>query len=267
MPFTPSHAAAALLFTRTPLVPAAIVAGSVAPDLPYYVPLPVNRELTHQPLGIVTIDLAIALVAFLAWQLLLRAPVIDLSPLWLRSRMPQRPAGRWWAPGARAVPVVLVLGVSLVVGSITHLAWDEFTHPGWLVDHVPLLRVQAGPLLVHKWLQHASSIVGLVAIALYAVRWVRRTPGVQDAAVVSDRARRAVWFTVGSVFVLSALIGWAVALLGREAQGLPFALLDPGVVFLTARICVASALATTVLVCAAWYPLRARSTRNPAVPA
>jgi len=259
MPFTPSHAAAALLFTRTPLVPAAIVAGSVAPDLPYYVPLPVDRELTHQPLGIVTIDLAIALVAFLAWQLVLRAPVIDLSPLWLRSRMPQRAAGRWWSPGASAITVAVLLVVSLIVGSITHLDWDEFTHPGALVDRVPLLQVQAGPLVVHKWLQHASSIIGLAALAIYAARWARATPAGPDDAVAGVTLRRAAWILVTAIFVVSALIGWALALLSRQAAGLPFALLDPGVVFQTARVCVASALAAAVLICAGWYVLRARS--------
>lgn len=258
MPFTPSHAAAALLFTRTPLLPAALVAGSSAPDLTYYVPLPVNRELTHQPLGVVTVDLAIAAVAFLAWQWVFRTPVLDLAPLWLRSRMPQRQAGRWWAPGARVVPVVLVLLLSLVVGSITHLVWDEFTHPGWLVDQVPLLQAQAGPLLVHKWLQHASSVIGLVAIAVYAAHWAHRTPVTTVESVASTRLRRAAWLTVAVVFVGSALVGWAAALLAQQAAGLSFALLDPSVVFQTARVCVASALAAAVLVCAAWYLLRAR---------
>jgi hypothetical protein len=118
--------------------------------------------------------------------------------------------------------------------------------------------VQAGPLLVHKWLQHASSVVGLVAIAVFAVRWARRTPPVTVDAVMGTRLRRGAWVSVAVVFVVSALIGWAVSLLARQAAGLPFALLDPSVVFQTARVCVASALAAAVAACAAWYLLRAR---------
>ena len=41
MPFTASHPAAILPFLRTPLPASALVAGSIAPDLPYYVPVDV----------------------------------------------------------------------------------------------------------------------------------------------------------------------------------------------------------------------------------
>ena len=261
MPFTPSHAAAALLFTRTPLFPAALVAGSVAPDLPYYLPLPIGRDLTHEPIGVISIDLVLALLAFLVWQLALRTPVLDLSPAWLRERMPQRSPLGWHVSG-RAWPVTLhLLLASLIIGSITHLVWDEFTHPGWLVDQVTVLRLQAGPLLVHKWLQHASTVVGLAIIAVWTLRWAGRTPRVPAAGVVGNRIRVGSWVAVAAVFIVSALVAWAVALVAQVGADLPFAPLDPGVVFTTARVCVASALAAAILICAGWYFYRARVSR------
>src|SRR5690606_26266927 len=61
VPFTLSHPAAVLPFVRAPFVPAALVAGALAPDVPYFVRLPrsadawyepfVNATTTHQPLG------------------------------------------------------------------------------------------------------------------------------------------------------------------------------------------------------------------------
>ena len=51
--------AAALPFVRTPLLPAGVAIGSMAPDVPYFIPLGVPRHLTHTPTGVVTIDLAI----------------------------------------------------------------------------------------------------------------------------------------------------------------------------------------------------------------
>ena len=36
MPLTPSHAVVALPFVRTPLLPAAIAVGAMAPDLPLF---------------------------------------------------------------------------------------------------------------------------------------------------------------------------------------------------------------------------------------
>ncbi len=52
MPFTPSHVAAVLPLARTGLPPTALVVGSVAPDLPYYLPLPVAAATTHGPAGL-----------------------------------------------------------------------------------------------------------------------------------------------------------------------------------------------------------------------
>lgn len=36
MPFTPSHAIVALPFVRSPLAPAAVAVGAMAPDLPLF---------------------------------------------------------------------------------------------------------------------------------------------------------------------------------------------------------------------------------------
>ena len=48
MPFTPSHAVVALPFLRTPLLPAAIAIGAMAPDFPLFVRgLPLHYGLTH----------------------------------------------------------------------------------------------------------------------------------------------------------------------------------------------------------------------------
>ena len=62
MPFTPSHAAAVLPFLRTPLPASALVAGSVAPDLPYYLPGDLSWE-THSALAVVTTDLLLGGIA------------------------------------------------------------------------------------------------------------------------------------------------------------------------------------------------------------
>ncbi|WP_217617334.1 DUF4184 family protein, partial [Cellulomonas sp. GbtcB1] len=40
MPFTLAHPAAVLPFARPPFVPAALGAGALAPDVPYFLPLP-----------------------------------------------------------------------------------------------------------------------------------------------------------------------------------------------------------------------------------
>jgi len=252
MPFTASHAAIVLPFLRTPLIPAALVVGSMAPDLLYFLPFDTYRHLTHTVLGVVTIDLGIGLVVLALWWRLLRAPVIDLAPTWLSDRMPQRAS-----VGNTAVFAALVVA-SLVIGSLTHLVWDSFTHPGEVVDALPVLNTQLGPLVVHKWLQHSSSIVGLAALAVFTGMWLRRTRRVPGQRTVSARVRYAAWGLVGATFAVAALITWAIGI----AEPLhPF---DAGLVFRVARASIGAALAVAVIACAGWYVLRAQSDRRTA---
>ncbi|MDP9026507.1 MAG: DUF4184 family protein, partial [Actinomycetota bacterium] len=196
MPFTASHIAAALPFRRTPLIPAAVVIGTMSPDIPYYVPLSVPRELSHSLLGLVTIDLALALLGVLAWWMLLREPVVDVLPRWIGTRIPAVGRAEWRPSGWGWASTLGVLVLSALVGGLTHLLWDSFTHPGWLVDHVAVLRQQLGPLPLEKWLQHLSSVTGLAIVGVWSFRHLRRAD--------SDPARSS------RFSLLSRAAAWAV---------------------------------------------------------
>lgn len=247
MPFTPSHAAAALLFSRTPLPFAALVAGTVAPDLPYYFPGDTFRHLTHDPLGIVSVDLLIGWVALIAWFGFLREPVFALLPRSIQVRMPR-------ASLTRTLSTWPLATAAIVLGAVSHLAWDAFTHPGPVVDALPLLNEQWGPLLVHKWLQHSSSVVGAVILAIAAVMWIRRSPTAFEARAGTTRFRSAGCFAIALTFAVSGVVAWTVGMLSGLAP------LDPGLVFRVARVSMGAALASTVAVCLAWH-LRRRYSR------
>ena len=62
MPFTASHAVAALPFLRTPLPDSALVIGSMTPDLPFYLPLGPDVA-THTAGAVVTYDRLLRAVA------------------------------------------------------------------------------------------------------------------------------------------------------------------------------------------------------------
>jgi hypothetical protein len=66
MPFTASHVAAVLPLVRTPLLPSALVVGSMVPDLPYFLPLPLTSYVTHSPVGVVSVDALMGL-AVVIW--------------------------------------------------------------------------------------------------------------------------------------------------------------------------------------------------------
>lgn len=92
MPFTLSHPAAVLPFVRRPFSAAALVAGAVAPDLPYFarsMPVPVSAQSWYEPFmnattshslaGAVTVSLPYALVLY-GFLLAARRPVGGLLP-------------------------------------------------------------------------------------------------------------------------------------------------------------------------------------------
>ncbi len=176
MPFTLSHAAAVLPLRRSPLVLAALVAGAMAPDVPYFVratgvavsagswfePL-ANGTTSHGWPGALTVSVPLGLALYGAF-LVARRPLGALGP---DGRPPARPV-RSAAAGA------LLVVVSVAVGVLTHVVWDAFTHTdGWGVALVePLQRPVGAGLTVARLLQHLSSVLGLVAVA--AVAWRHR---------------------------------------------------------------------------------------------
>ena len=245
MPFTASHAAAALPFLRTPLIPSAIVVGTVTPDLPYFLPFPTFRGETHSALGIITVDLAIGLVVWLAWIAVLRAPLVDLSPEWIRQRMPRSPALPWH--GDARLSRLGLLVAAILLGTITHVLWDAPTHPGWLSQNCGWLGGSIGELRVTSLLQHVSSIGGVLLLAVWARLWTVRTPRQESEGRVRRGIRHRVWIGVAASGVLAGII----TLIGGIAGGEP--VIDSALTFRIARVGIGVALGVGVAVCAAWH--------------
>ncbi|MGW8481488.1 DUF4184 family protein [Microbacterium sp. NPDC055903] len=215
MPFTPSHAVVALPFVRTPLVPAAIAIGAMTPDLPLFVRgIGLGYGFTHEFSNVVW-TAAVGFVLFLLWRVLLRPAAIELSPQWLARRIPgdwrQRPVDALrHACGIeqrRGYPVLLAL--SLVLGVLSHIVWDLFTHEGrWGSDVLPVLEEQWGPLQGFKWLQHGSSALGLMVIAIWAATWLaRRRPVAVVERDLPGWLRVSWWISLPVILVVAWVLG------------------------------------------------------------
>ena len=168
MPFTGSHPAAVLPLLRLGLVPSALVIGSMAPDLPYYLPLSIDSAKTHSLFGVVGIDLLLGLVAYGVWRALVSPLATAVAPASMRARLPRRaPFGLSGDPR----PALLV-AVSLIAGAATHVLWDEFTHVDrWGYRHLAWLAQQHGSLEGYRWAQYGSGVFGAALIALAVRRW------------------------------------------------------------------------------------------------
>lgn len=218
MPLTFVHPAAVLPLMRGPLVPTALVAGALAPDVPYFLralDVPVsaqswwepffNATTTHGWPGAVTVAVPLALVLHLALVLGERPARWALASTWSTGETPLRRGPLW----------VVQLAVSLALGVLTHLLWDSFTHSdGWIVQHATVLRVDLGAsLTVARLLQHLSTALGL--IVLLVVGWRR----CRSWFVSSDSVRRARALRWTAVVVASALVGVIALVLVRHEAG------------------------------------------------
>lgn len=223
MPITPAHAVVALPFVRTPLLPAAIAIGAMAPDLPLFLRGTVlTYDLTHTNV-VVTGLLALALLAL--WYAVVRPAVRELSPAWLARRLPEE----WDATGLRAWNAIraprrgaqhavwrdpLVFGVlvvlSTLLGVVSHIVWDAFTHADrWGVGLVPALDEEWGPLLGFKWLQYGSGVLGLGVLGWYAIRWLSRREVGMSVERVLPAAVRWVWMLA---LPAALVVGWLIGL-------------------------------------------------------
>jgi len=235
VPFTGSHPAAVLPLIRLGLVPSALVIGSMAADLPYYLPLGLDSASTHSMTGIFGVDLLMGLAGFAVWQWLVAPLAVAIAPSALRARLPtphpapalrpDRP-GRCADPGRLADPGrdlrrLLLLVVSLWAGAATHVLWDEFTH----VDrfgyrHLSWLADLHGPLAGYRWAQYGSGVLGAAVIVLAIRSWWRSAP-VTDPTPEPGMAPRA------SLVVLVAVV---LATLGGAGTAFAWAVLrDQGV--------------------------------------
>ncbi|KPI08550.1 Protein of unknown function DUF4184 [Actinobacteria bacterium OK074] len=202
MPFTLSHAAAVLPAVRRDgtgrgrLVPAVLVAGSFAPDVPYYAAnvLPGGMELgdaAHSFAAVFTADVAVSWALVGLW-LLLREPLVALLPrrrqgriaTLLRCGVPRReasaPTAAWWYASA-------------ALGSLTHVLWDAFTHQdGWGRRLLPVLGRDLSGMPLYSWLQYGCSVFGAAVIAGFVAFALRRLPSAEPVGVpvLSARDRR-----------------------------------------------------------------------------
>jgi hypothetical protein len=175
MPFTLAHPAAVLPLRR-PLgrlgVLSALVAGSVSPDLAYFLPLGVSGRESHSAAGLLWFCLPAGLLAYAVFHVLLKGPLMSLLPAALVARLWTLPSARRVLPAAPWAAVAL----SVLAGAATHIIWDVFTHDpaaGIAVLRRRLFVVSDYPVHVHTLLQHGSTLLGLLAIGWSIRRWAR----------------------------------------------------------------------------------------------
>jgi hypothetical protein len=182
----------------------------MAPDFHYFLSLAPAGHFGHTIKGIFVFCLPVGLAVLWVFQTVFKHPLISLAPESHQQRLVSLAAPFRWGP----TPRFLLILVSLLIGAISHIVWDAFTHDrGLIVRNFPDLRSPAfedfgtaRPL--YNLLQHGSSLAGLALLAWWYWSWFKRTP---PQSVPSD------------VRLLTRTKAWIVSTLGLFAVGLSVA--------------------------------------------
>jgi hypothetical protein len=181
MPFTVSHIAAVLpghrMLSRAHVFSAAVI-GSMVPDFGLLLPFFPRRVETHSLLGLVSFCLPVGLIAYWLTMVLIKPAMLEIVPDGAYMRVRAADAG---APRA-SLRGWLNAALAIVLGAITHLIWDAFTHEhAGGVRMFPVLKdygpeVDGHTLQLYVWLQYGSSVVGLIVVMAALLLWLRHVP-------------------------------------------------------------------------------------------
>lgn len=171
MPFTFSHPAIILPFSKRWFSLTALVTGSMVPDFEYFFRLKAHADYSHDWDGLFWFDLPLALVLMWIYNKWIKNKLIDHLPNYFNKRLsPLKNTSRRFLKHHW-----IIIIISILIGGASHIIWDSFTHSdGFFASMVPLMS---------KWvevlgfsfpnvfiLQLASSVIGLLIIFIAIAR-------------------------------------------------------------------------------------------------
>ncbi len=169
MPFTFSHPAIILPLKYLPkkwLSLTGLIIGSMTPDFEYFIRMKVQSNYSHTISGIFWFDLPLGVFLCFIFHNVVKNQLFDNLSGNIQSRLITFKTFKWNEYFKHNWIVVIV---SILIGTASHLFWDSFTHDnGYFVNRIPELKES---LLIFgrnipflKIAQHFSSFTGAVII-------------------------------------------------------------------------------------------------------
>jgi hypothetical protein len=187
----------------------------MSPDFEYFVHGELTGTFAHTLRGLALFDIPMTFLVAAVYHALVKPVMVAVAPAWFRREAVAAPWREQWTAWA-----VVSVVVSAAIGAFSHLVWDSFTHAnGWGVAHFPVLHrlydvPVLGTLALHRILQHACSVIGLIVLGVLVIRALRRSPRIEAAPRVWSRI----------VFVACVAVAIAALLVRLVAHHLT----DPG---------------------------------------
>lgn len=172
MPFTFCHPAIILPFKKfSPkyVSMTGLIIGSMLPDFEYFIRLQLIGVYGHTFAGMFYFDLPLGIILCFVFHNIVRDSLINSLPGFLYNRFSFLSQLNW---NHYFRIHYLIVVVSILIGTASHIFWDAFTHPaGFFVERIPLLAeiisIQTFQIPVYKILQHGGTLAGGFIIMLY----------------------------------------------------------------------------------------------------
>ena len=206
MPLTFAHPAAVLTFSRNSkyIHFAALVLGSMAPDFEYFLRGRPIGEIGHTFTGFFLLNLPLVLLIYLIYHRLIHQPIISHLPEFLQDTYSHQMVGnKTWK--------VFVFGYSALLGMLTHVIWDSFTHlNGFMVTNLRVLTqtytVFGYQIPIYKFLQHGSTLFGIMLIFGYL--YYRASLMEHKKTPVISPQKKIIFWSVLAVLTLGYVCLW-----------------------------------------------------------
>ena len=214
MPFTVSHIVAALPLNNklgkyskyTALSP--LIIGSMTPDIAYITPFLVHQRMdSHSLIGLYLFCIPMGLTIYFLYHLLMAPVVVSFFPEKIKRLVhPDLFIGKLPSISSH------VLIISLVLGAITHIIWDFFTHESGIPQYLtwmntPLLTIDGYELMSFRVLQHLSSIIGLGILIFIIFRWYKMAIPLSKHQAYWKVSKRLKLFSLITLITVSIIAG------------------------------------------------------------
>lgn len=198
MPFTGSHPAIILPLLRYRIFSVSgLLMGSMVPDFEFFLRLEANVVYGHSIGPMFWLNIPTALLCITIYHCIVRDHLILNLPDYFKKRF-------WpflsfdWLTYLKTNYVKVVL--SILVGNLSHLFWDAFTHSnGLVVAQIPSLSKIVWQVPVYDILQYAFSILGAICILLF----ISKLP-IYDLKVESKLKDNVIYWLI--VFAITASV-------------------------------------------------------------
>jgi len=168
MPYSLSHAIVALpirVVARNKIPLAAVIVGSVSPDIPYFIALTPVHAPGHSIMGALVYCLLPSFLILAVWYRWLEIHTLQLFGL----------------PQARhnfSKSYLVRIAIGVLIGVYSHVLWDATSHyNGIFVAQSEFWNTRYYALPLFKWNQYVSGVLGLLALLIWYIKlWRDASP-------------------------------------------------------------------------------------------